>query len=115
MALFWYNGSKKFIRKKAAMHDEKDLRIEQLKLENQKLQEKIDRLEHNVEALTQAVLHAAKQRFGASSEKTPSTVGQASLFDEEDADNIPVPYATVIQIKEHKRPLRKKAIVRNSR
>ncbi|ODA38834.1 transposase [Desulfosporosinus sp. BG] len=90
------------------MHDEKDLRIVQLKMENQKLQEKIDKLERNVEALTQAVLHAAKQRFGASSEKTPSTVGQASLFGEEDADNIPVPYAPVIQIKEHKRPLRKK-------
>lgn len=90
------------------MHDEKDLRIEQLKMENQKLQAKIDRLEHNVEALTQAVLHAAKQRFGASSEKTPSIVGQASLFGDEDADNSPLPFAPVIQIKEHKRPVRKK-------
>jgi hypothetical protein len=33
-------------------------------------------LEHNVELLTQAVLHASKQRFGASSEKTPKIDGQ---------------------------------------
>lgn len=88
--------------------DEKDQRIRQLENENQKLQEKIDRLEHNVEALTQAVLQAAKQRFGASSEKTPPTQGQASLFGEEDADNFSLPYASVISIKEHKRPVRKK-------
>lgn len=93
--------------------DEKDQRIKQLEKENQKLQEKIDRLEHNVEALTQAILHAAKQRFGASSEKTPPTGGQASLFGEEEADNFLLPYASVISIKEHKRPVRKKGIVRN--
>jgi transposase len=87
---------------------EKDQRIKQLENENEKLQEKIDKLEHNVEALTQAVLHASKQRFGASSEKTPFTDGQTSLFGEEDEENRPLPYAPVIPIKEHKRPLRKK-------
>ena len=51
--------------------DEKDQRIIQLENENRMLQEKVERLEHNVEALTQAILHASKQRFGASSEKTP--------------------------------------------
>lgn len=90
------------------MHDEKDQRIKQLEMENKKLQEKIDFLEHNVEALTQAVLHASKQRFGASSEKTPPTEGQYSLFDDENSENLPLPYAPVIHIKEHKRPVRKK-------
>lgn len=88
--------------------DAKDQYIKQLENENKKLQEKIDRLEHNVEALTQAVLQASKQRFGPSSEKTPSAVGQDSLFGEEDTDNLPLPYAPVINIKEHKRPVRKK-------
>ncbi|MFT8349325.1 hypothetical protein [Clostridium saccharoperbutylacetonicum] len=45
--------------------DQKDLRIKELENENKKLQEKVNILEHNVELLTQAVLHAAKQRFGA--------------------------------------------------
>lgn len=54
------------------LSDEKDQRIIQL--------EKVNLLEHNVEVLTQAVLHAAKQRFGASSEKTPPIyVRQAKL------------------------------------
>lgn len=87
--------------------DEKDQRIKQLENENQKLQEKIAQLEHNVEALTQAVLQASKQRFGASSEKTPPAEGQGSLFGEE-TDTHPLPYAQVISIKEHKRPVRKK-------
>lgn len=39
---------------------EKDQRIKQLENENRNLLEKINRLEHNVESLTQAVLHAAK-------------------------------------------------------
>nr|WP_238475972.1 transposase [Clostridium manihotivorum] len=39
-------------------------------------------LEHDVELLTQAVLHASKQRFGASSEKTPQIEGQYSFLDE---------------------------------
>ena len=88
--------------------DEKDQRIKQLEIENQKLQEKIDKLEHNVEALTQAVLHASRQRFGASSEKTPPTEGQASLFGDVEDENRPLPFAPVIHIKEHQRPLRKK-------
>ena len=88
--------------------DEKDQRIKQLEIENQKLQEKIDKLEHNVEALTQAVLHASRQRFGASSEKTPPTEGQASLFGDVEDETRPLPFAPVIHIKEHQRPLRKK-------
>lgn len=88
--------------------DQKDQRIKQLENENQKLQEQVKRLEHNVEALTQAILHASKQQFGASSEKTPPTEWQSSLFGEEDADNLPLPYARVIHIKEHQRPVRKK-------
>ena len=62
--------------------DKKDLRIKELENENKKLQEKVNMLEHNVELLTQAVLHASKQRFGASSEKTPKADGQCSLFGE---------------------------------
>ena len=60
--------------------DKKDLRIKELENENKKLQEKVNMLEHNVELLTQAVLHASKQRFGASSEKTPKIDGQCSLL-----------------------------------
>lgn len=81
--------------------DEKDKRIQQLENENKRLYEKVTQLEHNNEVLTQAVLHAAKQRFGASSEKTPQVDGQCFLFDEEIG-------ASVINIKEHKRPVRKK-------
>jgi transposase len=87
---------------------EKDQRIKELENENKKLLEKVQSLEHNVEILTQAVLHAAKQRFGASSEKTPQIYGQCLLFDElidesqDEAEN------KVISIKEHKRPIRKK-------
>jgi transposase len=88
--------------------DEKNQRIRQLENQNRTLQEKVDLLEHNVEVLTQAVLHAAKQRFGASSEKTPQVYGQCFLFGElideisDETDN------NVINIKEHKRPVRKK-------
>lgn len=65
-------------------------------------------LEHNVDVLTQAVLHASKQRFGASSEKAPQTYGQCCLFGEL-IDEIATETETkVINIKEHKRPLRKK-------
>lgn len=87
---------------------EKDQRIEQLENENRKLQEKIKLLEHNVEALTQAVLHGSRKLFGRSSEKTPSTLWQASFLDEEAADNIPQDNSKVVNIKEHKRPVRKK-------
>lgn len=86
--------------------DEKNLRIKELENENRKLQEKVNMLEHNVELLTQAVLHASKQRFGASSEKTPKMEGQCSLFGEI-IDEIP-DETKVINIKEHKRPVRKK-------
>lgn len=88
--------------------DEKEKRIKELENENKILHEKVQSLEHNVEVLTQAVLHAAKQRFGASSEKTPSIYGQCVLFEElindipDEAEN------KVIAIKEHKRPVRKK-------
>lgn len=88
--------------------DEKDQRIKELENENRNLQDKVQSLEHNVEILTQALLHAAKQRFGASSEKTPQIYGQCFLFGEPideiqgEAEN------KVINIKEHKRPVRKK-------
>ena len=88
--------------------DEKDQRIKELENQNRMLQEKVQSLEHNVEILTQAVLHAAKQRFGASSEKTPQIYGQCFLFGElidktsDESEN------KVIDIKEHKRPVRRK-------
>ena len=88
--------------------DEKDQLIRELENENRKLQEKVKSLERNVEVLTKAVLHAAKQRFGASSEKTPEIYGQCFLFGElidkisDESEN------KVINIKEHKRPVRKK-------
>ena len=65
-------------------------------------------LEHNVEVLTQAVLHAAKQRFGASSEKTPQIYGQCFLFGELIDEISDETENKVINIKEHKRPVRKK-------
>lgn len=88
--------------------DEKDQRIKELENENRTLQEKVQSLEHNVEVLTQAVLHASKQRFGASSEKTPQIYGQCFLFSEL-IDKLPGEAENkVINIKEHKRPVRKK-------
>lgn len=86
--------------------DAKDLKIKQLENENLQLHKQIKELEHNVEVLTQAVLHAAKQRFGASSEKTPKIDGQCSFLDEA-SDEISED-VKVIKIKEHKRPVRKK-------
>lgn len=53
-----------------------------LREENEIKQKRIELLEHNVEALTQALLQAAKQRFGASSEKTPAKE-QLYLFEGE--------------------------------
>lgn len=88
--------------------DEKDLRIKQLEDERQEMLEKISRLEHNVEVLTQAVLHAAKKKFGASSEKTPQTQWQCSIFGEEYPNDLNLIDTRVINIKEHKRPVRKK-------
>lgn len=85
--------------------DEKDRRIKQLESEKRKLEEKIEQLERNVEALTQALLHASKQRFGASSEKTPQIGGQYSIFGDEYTDNVTGIDAPVITIKEHKRPV----------
>ena len=86
--------------------DAKDLKIKQLQNENLQLHKQIEELEHNVEILTQAVLHAAKQRFGASSEKAPKIDGQCSFLDEA-SDEISED-VKVIKIKEHKRPVRKK-------
>jgi transposase len=88
--------------------DEKDLRIKQLEYEKQEMLEKISRLEHNVEVLTQAVLHAAKKKFGVSSEKTPQTQWQCSIFGEEYPNDLNLIDTRVINIKEHKRPVRKK-------
>lgn len=66
----------------------------------------IARLEHQVDSLTQAVLHAQKQRFGPASEKMPVMQGQCSLFDGEDV--IEEEEEKNISIREHKRPVRKK-------
>jgi len=88
--------------------DEKDLYIKQIENENKELKERIQKLEHNVEALTQAILHAAKQRFGASSEKTLKSEGQYSFWGEELSDDSILSDTKVISIKEHKRPVRKK-------
>lgn len=88
--------------------NEKEQRIKELESENRLLLEKIERLEHNVEALTQAILHATKQRFGASSEKTPQTEEQCSIFGEDAEDNTALVGDPVIIIKEHKRLVRKK-------
>ncbi|AWI03559.1 IS66 family transposase [Clostridium drakei] len=88
--------------------DEKNQRIKELENENRKLQEKVQSLEHNVEVLTQAVLYAAKQRFGASSEKTPQVYGQCFLFGELIDEILDEDENKVINIKEHKRPVRKK-------
>ena len=57
--------------------------------ENEIKQRRIEILEHNVEALTQALLQAAKQRFGASSEKTPNSDEQLYLFEEKPEWNTP--------------------------
>ena len=88
--------------------DEKDQRIRKLENENRKLLEKVELLEHNVEVLTQAVLHASKERFGASSEKTPHIDGQCSIFGELLNEDITESENKVINIREHKRPVRKK-------
>lgn len=52
--------------------------------ENEKQQKKIELLERNVEALTQALLQISKQQYGASSEKTPQYCGQLYIFEETD-------------------------------
>ncbi len=88
--------------------DEKNKRIKELENENKKLQEKVESLEHNVEVLTQVVLQAAKQRFGASSEKTTPIAGQCFLLGELIDEKSDKPENKVIDIKEHKRPIRKK-------
>lgn len=88
--------------------NEKDRRIKELENENQKLQDIIKILEHNVEALTQAVLHASKKRFGASSEKTQIPSGQLTIWGEEVGEVISTDSSQVINIKGHKRPIRKK-------
>lgn len=93
--------------------DEKDQRIRQLENEKRMLQEKVELLEHNVEVLTQAVLHAAKQRFGASSEKTPPIGGQCFFFGELIDGILDETENKVISIKEHKRPIRKKVTGKN--
>lgn len=88
--------------------NEEYMKIKQLEKENKELKLKVQSLEHNVEVLTQAVLHASKQRFGASSEKTPQINGQCFLFGELFDETIPETKDKIITIKEHKRPVRKK-------
>lgn len=80
-----------------------------LREENEKQQKKIELLERNNEALTQALLQASKQRFGASSEKTPGYCNQVCLFEDEDEssktdiDDIPQKQT----VRAHKRLKRK--------
>jgi transposase len=88
--------------------EDKDEHIKQLENETKALYEKVELLEHNVELLTQAVLHASKQRFGASTEKTPQLAGQYFFFDKEMQDVMEACREAVIDIKEHKRNVRKK-------
>lgn len=76
-----------------------------LREENEIQQRRIELLEHNVEALTQALLQAAKQRFGASREKTPDD-GQLVLFEGE-MDFPPEEKAETQEVKAHTRVKRK--------
>jgi len=88
--------------------NEKEQRIKELENENKLLLEKVKQLEHNVESLTQAILQASKQRFGASSEKTPRAEGQCSIFGEEAENYGFFNGIHAITSKEHKRSIRKK-------
>lgn len=77
---------------------EKNQRIKELENKNKKLQEKVHSLEHNVEVLAQAVLHAA-----ASSKKMAQIYGQCLLFAELIYENQDEAENKVINIKEHKK------------
>ncbi|HEX2925826.1 MAG TPA: IS66 family transposase [Ruminiclostridium sp.] len=88
--------------------EEKEQYIITLENEKIKLQEQVALLNNKVEVLTQALLHAAKQRFGASSEKTPQINGQYLLFDEEIIENTAESDSSIISIKKRKVPVRKK-------
>lgn len=73
-------------------------------------EEKIEKLNSQVENLTQAVLHKNKKLFGASTEKTP-VEGQISLFNEAEdlADSAAIePTPDNIIVSTHKRIPRKK-------
>lgn len=87
---------------------EKNSRVKQLEKEIEYLRKTITKLEHNVETLTQALLHATKKRFGASSEKTKPAMGQYTIWGEEIENDITGEDNSFIRIKEHKRPVRKK-------
>ncbi len=78
-----------------------------LREENEIKQKRIEILEHNVEALTQALLQAAKQRFGASSEKTPDGNGQLYLFEGETELSSEEEKAQTQTVKAHARLKRK--------
>ena len=109
--LYWYNHDDLIYRKGGycmQSASEKDKRIKQLESENRELQAKIKLLEHNVEVLTQAVLHAAKKQFGVSSEKTPQKHYQCSIFGEESTNDSDSIDTRIISVKAHKRPVRKK-------
>jgi transposase len=88
--------------------DPKDQRIQQLENETKTQQETIKKLEQTIEALTQAVLHASKKRFGASSEKNKRPEGQYTIWGEVATNETNTDVTAVIHIKEHKRPVRKK-------
>ena len=82
--------------------DEKDNRILQLENENRMLQDQIFLLNNKVDILTQGILHAAKQRYGASSEKTPKINGQYYLIDEGAIENAVEADTSLVHIKAHK-------------
>ena len=77
-------------------------------IEQQK--KRIELLERNMDALTQALLHARKERFGPSSEKTPVCSGQLFLFNEAESETDPnatEPEEEMVTVAAHKRPKRK--------
>ena len=66
-------------------HEELLLLREQIKLKDEMLAEKdqlLQKKDIQIESLTQALLHARKKMFGASSEKSSGYEGQMSLFDD---------------------------------
>lgn len=97
-------------------HEELLLLREQIKLKDEMLAEKdqlLQKKDIQIESLTQALLHARKKMFGASSEKSSGYEGQMSLFDDveelsQQLDN--EQKAVSITVKEYKRTPRKAGV-----
>ena len=71
----------------------------------------IDKLEYQVENLTQAILHMKKKQFGSSSEKTPQSEGQISIFNEAEMEsNSKAPEPTVQNVSSYKRTPRQPGV-----